>query len=169
MTIDPQDFKMALSHWASGVTVLTSMQGEQRVGITASSFSSLSLEPPRVLVCVAKRLFTHQVINESGMFAVNVLTTKQLDWGMLFAGMLPEQEDRFAGIDVQTAITGSPILPDVLCWLDCRLAHAFDGGDHSIFVGDVVAAGTAGTGDPILYYSRQWRTLAAEAVEPTAR
>lgn len=166
MTIDPQDFKTALSRWASGVTVLTSYHGEQRVGITASSFSSLSLEPPRILVCVAKRLYTHQIINESGVFAVNILNTDQLEWGMLFAGMLPEREDRFANIDVQTAVTGSPLLPGVLSWVDCRLAQAYDGGDHSIFVGDVVAAGTAGAGVPLLYYDRQWRGLAAQALEP---
>ena len=169
MSIDPEDFKTTMAHWASGVTVLTSHHDGQRVGITASSFSSLSLEPPRILICVAKRLYTHQVIAQSGVFAVNILNTEQMEWGMLFAGMIPEQGDRFANIDVQTAVTGSPILPGVLTWVDCRLAHAYDGGDHSIFVGDVVAAGTSDTGEPILYYNRTWRTLSPQPIEFNAK
>jgi flavin reductase (DIM6/NTAB) family NADH-FMN oxidoreductase RutF len=67
--------------------------------------------------------------------------------------------DRFAGIDVYTAKTGCPLLPGVLGWLDCRLAAAHDGGDHTIFVGEVVAADVADVDNPILYYKRQWREL----------
>jgi flavin reductase (DIM6/NTAB) family NADH-FMN oxidoreductase RutF len=160
MSIDPQIFRETLAQWASGVTIVTSIHNGQRVGITASSFSSVSLEPPRVLICVAKRLHTHKVILESQVFAVNILATTQQDWGMRFAGLLPEAADRFAGIDFFTAKTGCPLLPDVLGWLDCRLAAAHDGGDHTIFVGDVVAADAAGAGSPVLYYKRQWRELA---------
>ena len=71
--IDPQTFRSTLSHWASGVTVVTTQLNEQRVGITASSFSSLSLDPPLILICVAKKLYTHQVIEQSRIFAVNIL------------------------------------------------------------------------------------------------
>ncbi|MCC6454292.1 MAG: flavin reductase family protein [Caldilineaceae bacterium] len=162
MAIDPQDFRTTMAQWASGVTIVTSVHNGQRVGITASSFSSLSLEPARVLICVAKRLYTHQVILESQVFAVNILAATQQELGLRFAGLLPEAADRFAGIDVFTAETGSPLLPDVLGWLDCRLYAAYDGGDHTIFVGEVVALGAAGemeANDPILYYKRQWRAL----------
>lgn len=159
MAIDPESFRTALAQWASGVTIVTSIHNGQRVGITASSFSSLSLEPPRVLICVAKRLYTHQVILESQVFAVNILSTTQQEWGMRFAGMVPEMSDRFAGIDTFTAETGSPLLPGVLSWLDCRLVAAHDGGDHSIFVGEVVAAETMEADEPILYFKRQWRAL----------
>ena len=157
MTIDPQSFRATLAQWASGVTILTSHHNGLRVGITASSLSSVSLEPPRVLICVAKRLYTHTVIIESKVFAVNILSAAQQEWGMRFAGRVSEGEDRFAGIDYFTAETGSPLLPDVLGWLDCRLSAAYDGGDHSIFVGDVVAANAVASGEPILYYNRQWR------------
>jgi flavin reductase (DIM6/NTAB) family NADH-FMN oxidoreductase RutF len=77
---------------------------------------------------------------------------------MRFAGLMPEQEDRFAGIDWTTAVTGCPILPGGLGWLDCRLVYAYDGGDHTIYVGQVEAAHTR-DGDPLLYFSRQWRQL----------
>jgi flavin reductase (DIM6/NTAB) family NADH-FMN oxidoreductase RutF len=160
MAIDSQAFRATLAQWASGVTIVTSTHNGQRVGITASSFSSVSLEPPRVLICVAKRLYTHRVIETSQVFAVNILSAAQQEWGMLFAGKVPEGQDRFAEIDVFTAETGSPLLPEVLGWLDCRLSGAHDGGDHTIFVGDVVAAGAADLGEPILYHNRQWRQLA---------
>jgi flavin reductase (DIM6/NTAB) family NADH-FMN oxidoreductase RutF len=160
MAIDSQSFKATLAQWASGVTIVTSVYNGERVGITASSFTSLSANPPRVLICVAKRLYTHQAITESQVFAVNILTANQQEWGMRFAGLLPEMADRFAGIEWFTAETGCPLLPDVLGWLDCRLSAAHDGGDHTIFVGDVVATGTANGGTPILYHNRHWRRLA---------
>lgn len=157
--VDAPTFKMVMAQWASGVTVVTSVVDGQWVGITASSLTSVSLEPPRILICVGKRLYTHQVITRSGVFAVNVLSANQAEWGMRFAGMIPELTDRFAGIEVRLAETGAPILPDVLGWLDCRVAHAYDGGDHTIFVGDVLAAGASECEDPVLYFKRHWRQL----------
>jgi flavin reductase (DIM6/NTAB) family NADH-FMN oxidoreductase RutF len=162
--IDPQIYRATLAQWASGVTIVTSIHNGERVGITASSFSSLSLEPPRVLISVAKRLQTHQAIMESQSFAVSILTTAQQEWGMRFAGMVPEGGDRFAGIDSFTAVTGCPLLPDVLGWLDCRVAVGYDGGDHTIFVGDVVAASASDGDNPVIYYHRQWRELASLAL-----
>jgi flavin reductase (DIM6/NTAB) family NADH-FMN oxidoreductase RutF len=159
MAIEATDFRATLAQWASGVAVATSVLDGQRVGITVSSFSSLSMEPPRILICIAKRLYTHQVISNSGVFAVNILAANQMDWGMLFAGRLPEQEDRFAGIETFTAETGAPLLPDVLGWLDCRVSALHDGGDHSIMVGDVVATSAQQAGEPLLYYHRNWRQL----------
>ncbi len=160
MAIDPQDFRAAMSQWASGVTIVTSINNGARVGITASSLSSVSLEPPRILICLAKRLFTHQVILESKAFAVNILAADQQEWGMRFAGMLPEDGDRFFDIETFTAETGSPLLPGVLGWLDCELSDVYDQGDHSILVGNVVAATASEVHTPILYYHRAWRALA---------
>jgi flavin reductase (DIM6/NTAB) family NADH-FMN oxidoreductase RutF len=169
MAVDAQTFKNTLAQWASGVTVLTTRLQEdgvdQMIGITASSFSSVSLEPARVLVCVSRRLHTHGVIERSGNFAVNILGTDHLEWGMRFAGMIPEVEDRFAGIDWTTAVTGAPILPGVSGWVDCRLAHAYDGGDHTIFVGDVLAAGSTAEKSPLLYFNRHWRQLDAAPLQ----
>jgi flavin reductase (DIM6/NTAB) family NADH-FMN oxidoreductase RutF len=160
MAIDSQIFRATLAQWASGVTIVTSTLHGQHVGITASSFTSVSLEPPRILICVAKRLYTHKVIAESGFFAVNILSELQQEWGMRFAGKVPEGQDRFAGIDYFTAETGARIFPGVLGWLDCTLNAGYDGGDHTIFVGDVIAASAVDAGEPILYHNRQWRQLA---------
>jgi flavin reductase (DIM6/NTAB) family NADH-FMN oxidoreductase RutF len=161
MGVDVQDFKNALSHWATGVTVVTTRSGERHIGITASSLTSLSLEPPQILVCVARKLHTHAAILASGVFAVNILSVEQIKWGMRFAGMIPEDGDRFADIEFDTATTGCAILPGVLGWLDCTLRHAYDGDDHTIFVGEVVAAGFQ-EGAPLLYFNRHWRQLSEE-------
>lgn len=158
--IEPQIFKNVLSHWASGVTVVTTMEGQQRVGMTASSFSSVSVTPSLILVCIAKKLHTHQAITNSGFFAVHILNVTQVEWGMRFAGMIPEITDRFQGLATQTAVTGAPILPDVLGWLDCRVHNAYEGGDHTIFVGEVVAGESNDLTAPLLYYHRNWRQLA---------
>jgi flavin reductase (DIM6/NTAB) family NADH-FMN oxidoreductase RutF len=161
--VDPQTFKETLAHWATGVTVVTAQAADGRpVGITVSSLTSLSIEPPQVLISVNKRLYTHDAIRQGGVFAANILRAEQVEWGMRFAGLVPELEDRFAGIEPLTAVTGCRILPGVLAWIDCEVRHAYDGDDHTIFVGEVVAAGGSGGGAPLLYYNRQWRVLAGE-------
>ena len=162
MSIDPQTFRETMSHWASGVTVITTTADGQRTGITASSFASLSLNPPQILVCINRRLHTHEAIQKSRIFAVNILGVEHQDWGMRFAGMIPEIADRFEGIETHTAVTGAPLLSDALGWLDCEVREAYEGGDHTIFVGEVVATAARNTGDPILYYRRNWRQLAEQ-------
>ncbi|MCA9949899.1 MAG: hydroxymethylglutaryl-CoA lyase [Anaerolineales bacterium] len=157
MPINTDTFKQAMSKFATGVTVVTTLYQDTPVGITVSAFSSLSLDPPLVMINLGKHLFTHKVIAGSGVFAVNILGAHQKEMGLRFAGMLPGVEDRFAGIAVDTAVTNCPILSDALAWVDCRVWEMYDGGDHTIFVGEVldVYAGEADT--PLLYHSRLWR------------
>lgn len=162
MTINPTTFKQTMSRFASGVTVVTTHYQGENHGMTASSFSSVSLEPPLILVCIAKHLRSHGFIEKSGFFAVNILSADQQEWGRRFAGMIPGVEDRFAGITTSVATTASPILPDTLGWVDCRVRHAYPGGnDHTIFVGEVLAGAASNDRDePLLYYNRAWRELA---------
>jgi len=161
MTVHPDDFKRAMAQFASGVTVVTTRYGGVPLGVTASSFTSLSLDPPLVLVSLAKRLFTHKAIAESGVFAVNVLGAHQVELGMRFAGMRPEIKDRFAGLHTTTAVTGSPLLPDTLAWVDCTVWAMYDGGDHTIFVGEVQDLAVSDLDRPLLYHNRLWRRTEA--------
>ncbi len=163
MTIDTDQFKKAMSQFATGVTVVTTIYRGQPIGITASSFSSLSLDPPLVLVSLSKKLFTHDVISDSGSFAVNILGAAHHELGMRFAGMIPGVEDRFAGLNVQTAVTGCPILSESIAWVDCHVWEMYDGGDHTIFVGQVVDVQASESDTPLLYHSRLWRR--SEALE----
>jgi flavin reductase (DIM6/NTAB) family NADH-FMN oxidoreductase RutF len=157
ITMTPALFKAVLSHWASGVTVITTLHNGTPIGVTASAFNSLSLDPPLILVCLAQKLFTHRVISEAGVFAVNILGVDQTAFGQRFAGLMPDIQDRFADLDPTTAVTGCPILPDVSGWLDCRVKNIHAEGDHSIIVGEVLAAATARDDHaPLVYFHHQW-------------
>jgi len=153
---DPALFREAMSRFASGVTVVTARRGEERVGLTASSFASVSLDPPLVLVCVSRTIQAHGIIEAERAFAVNVLGSHQLDVALRFGGLKPEQTDRFEGLAWTAAVTGAPILTDSIASLDCRLHASHPGGDHTIFVGEVVGAAIATTGEPLVYHSRAW-------------
>jgi flavin reductase (DIM6/NTAB) family NADH-FMN oxidoreductase RutF len=160
MSIDAESFKQVMACWPSGVTVVTTATGEAWHGMTASSFSSVSLEPPLVSICIAKHVTSHDLIAASGIFAVNILARGQVDLGKRFAGMIPGVVDRFEGIDCATATTGSPLLVDALGWVDCAVERRVDGGDHTIFVGRVLAAGVGDAAPPLLYHSRSWGQVA---------
>lgn len=167
MAVDPAAFKAVMGQWPSGVTVVTTIDGEGPHGMTASSFSSVSLEPPLVSVCVAKHLNTHDRLLTSGVFAVNILDKDQVDHGLRFAGMLDDVDDRFDGVEVDAAVTGAPLLRGTLGWVDCKVWQAYDGGDHTIFVGEVLAAGTDPIASPLLYHSRSWGQF-ADVLAPEA-
>ncbi len=153
---DPARFRQAMAQFASGVTVVTTVKDGVPSGLTASSFASLSIEPPLLLVCLQKTLGAHRIIEETGIFAVNVLASRQLDIGRRFAGLQPETSDRFTGTEWMTAVTGSPVLPGCLAWADCRVWNIYDGGDHSIFVGSVEEVSASDDGEPLLYHNRLW-------------
>lgn len=159
--IDTTSFKQAMSQFASGVTVVTTLFEDKPIGITATAFTSLSADPPLILINLGKKLFTHQVVTDSGIFAVNILSTAQKELGMRFAGMIPNVTDRFEGVVTETAVTGSPLFKDALGWLDCRTWATYDGGDHTIFVGRVAAAHAVTSGAPLVYHNRQWQQAAA--------
>jgi flavin reductase (DIM6/NTAB) family NADH-FMN oxidoreductase RutF len=143
---------------ASGVTVVTTRAGGVDHGFTATSSTSVSLSPMLVLVCVLRGQRGHALIEESKSFAVNVLSAAQKDLGVRFASSA--ETNRFEGLTVTRAKTGSALLPGSLAWVDCVLKHAYPGGDHTIFVGEVVAADAPGGQDALVYYDRRWGTFA---------
>lgn len=160
MAVDPTTFKAVMGQWPSGVTVITTVDAQGPGGMTASSFSSVSLNPPLVSVCVARHLAMHTRIDQSGVFAVNILSKNSVDDGRRFAGMLPGVTNKFEGVDYATAATGSPLLANTLGWVDCKVWARHDGGDHTIFVGEVLDAGIDKTAAPLLYHSRSWGQFA---------
>lgn len=159
--MDDIKFKEALRQWVAGVTIVTTRLGDHIQGMTASSFTSVSVNPHLILIAVDDRTRSQALISESGVFAANIMHTGQIDWAKRFAGMYPEIEDRFFDIDYSTATTGSPILPGVIGWVDCKVYDAHRAGDHIIFVGEVVEAHGSGGKPPLLYYSRQWGHFSA--------
>ena len=168
MTIEPHAFKQIMAQWASGVTVVTTMRDGVPLGMTVSSFASVSLHPSRVLICASRTCSTHEGLKQSGYFAVHLLKQEQLAWGRRFAGLAPEVDDRFQGIDWRTARTGAPILPGALGWVDCYVVQAIISGDHTIFVGEVADGDMCDAAEPLLYHNRQWCCLAQEALRADA-
>ena len=113
MAVDTATFRDVLGQWPSGVTVVTTLADGTWHGMTASSFSSVSADPPLVSVALLKKLYTHELFQTSGVFGVNILAKDQTEIGKRFAGMNPEITDRFDGLDVTTAETGVPLLAAV--------------------------------------------------------
>jgi 4-nitrophenol 2-monooxygenase / 4-nitrocatechol 4-monooxygenase, reductase component len=148
--VDPSEFRRILGHWASGVAVVTTRDASSDPrGLTASAVTSVSLEPPLVLVCIDRAADSHGSIRAAGIFAVNVLPQSGERTARRFAGS--DTVAKFEGVAYRSEVTGAPVLDEALAWVDCRVHHEFDGGDHTIFVGEVVA-GDAREGEPLVYY-----------------
>lgn len=159
MGVERDAFKRAAAMFPSGVTIVTA-RAEQRVhGITASAFASVSLDPPRILVCVARASRLHDMVVRSGAFAVSILAGEQRALSDYFAAPGREPVASFAEIDVPHTLhqTGTPVVHGCAAFFDCTLAQAYDGGDHSIFVGDVQAADADALRRPLLYFDRAYR------------
>lgn len=154
MAISEEVFRAAMGQMASGVTIVTMHADGEDHGFTASSFTSLSLDPMLVLVCVVHAQRSHALLERAGHYAVNILGTAQKELGIRFADAQLEQ--RFSGLEVGRAATGAPILPDSLAWVDCRIRYIFPGGDHSIFVGEVLAGAAAASDEALVYCNRRW-------------
>lgn len=152
MTLDQGAFRHTMGQFASGVTVVTTMDGEQPVGITVSSFTSLSLDPPLVLVCIDRRGRSHAALLASKQFAVHILAEDQEQIARIFAS---RAEDKFAGVAFGVSAHGLPVLEDTLATVECRLVNALPGGDHTIFVGEVIALETT-AGRPLVYHGARF-------------
>ncbi len=149
--IDTSEFRRVMGHFATGVAVVTGRHPDGRpCGLAVNAFCSVSLEPTLVLVCLEHISASHGCIREAGAFAVNVLEQQRGEslarrfstWGF---------DDKFRGVAYREERTGAPVLDDALAWLDCRLTDTMPGGDHTIFLGEVLAA-DAREGTPLVYY-----------------
>lgn len=157
--VDPELFRQAMRRWASGVTVVTSRFGEVQHGMTVSSFTSVSLAPPLVLVSIEQSTRTHEMIEQSGIYGVTILDHTQQEVSDCFAGRHTEHEDRFLHIRTFTLVTGAPLLEKGLASFDCRVVSAYPAGSHTLFIAEVLAA-SIGPGDaPLIYYHRAYRRL----------
>jgi flavin reductase (DIM6/NTAB) family NADH-FMN oxidoreductase RutF len=123
-----------------GVYVVTTRCGDRVNGMTASWVSQVSLSPLLLMVSIAPTRYTHDLIKESGVFAINVLTSTQVDLGKRFGFTSGRQVNKFTGLDYITAVTGSPILPQAQAYFDLNLVDTYSTGDHTLFVGEVVEA-----------------------------
>jgi flavin reductase (DIM6/NTAB) family NADH-FMN oxidoreductase RutF len=154
--ISPDDFRHVLSHFASGVTIVTTCDAEQRpTGLTASAFASVSLDPPLVLICVDHKSQSFPHMRESGRFAINILHQEHEPLSRRFAS---SRLDKFDGVAFRMGELGVPLIEHALATLECRTVNAHVEGDHTIFVGRVESV-TIGEGDPLLYFRGRYHRI----------
>lgn len=152
----PDLLRLVASHWASGVAVVTSTAEGHPVGMTMSSVTSLSLDPPQFLACFDHRAKTLAAIRESGSFCINYLSEDQQHIAVEFSS---RSLDRFVKVTYKMHETGAPVLDGVIAWVECQLHAIHDGGDHAIVVGNAVGGATPG-GIPLVYFKGGYRRIA---------
>jgi len=153
------DFKSSLASWASGVSVVTTNHDGLLYGLTVSSFSSLSLEPPLVLVCLNNGNRLPEMIAASGGFAVSILSRGQEDASNYFARPDREPTRGFTEVDGEWTSTGVPVVKGALASIVCEHRNSIEQGTHTIVVGEVVEASADGEGEPLLYWRRGYRSV----------
>jgi flavin reductase (DIM6/NTAB) family NADH-FMN oxidoreductase RutF len=157
---DPTEFRAALGQFATGVTVITTRTDSgQLIGITASSFNSVSLNPPLVLWSLATKSASMPVFRANSHYVVNVLAASQLDLCRRFATL---KGDRFAGVSHAAGDTGMPVLDGAIAWFECHNRSRYDEGDHVIFVGEVERCGVRAPTDeatPLVFHAGDFHTL----------
>jgi flavin reductase (DIM6/NTAB) family NADH-FMN oxidoreductase RutF len=154
--ISPDDFRHVLAHFATGVTIVTTCDSDQRpTGLTASAFCSVSLDPPLILICVDHKSQSFPHLRESGRFAINILHQEHEQLSRRFAS---SRLDKFDGVAFTLGTLGVPLIDQALAHLECRTVSAHVEGDHTIFVGRVESV-AVGEGDPLLYYRGRYQRL----------
>ena len=156
--MDPRTFRDTLGRFPTGVAVVTATGPAGPAGLTTNAFSSLSLDPPLVLVCFDRASRTLAVVRESRRFAINVLRAGDEHLATLFAGKAPHPE-KFAAV-THTVDHGVPVLDEALAWLVCDLDALHAGGDHEIGVGAVTALGHDADGEPLVFFGGAFGRLA---------
>lgn len=173
--IDPDRYRAVMGSFVTGVTVVTTLDGPARpdapaqpFGTTVNSFTSVSLDPPLVLITVGRERSIHPVIGRTGRFAVNILGEDGQGLSDCFAGA-PSAIPRsaFCGAAWHPSTHGTPLLEAAIAWVDCELERVIEAGDHTIYLGRVVDLATSERGDwPLLYYRREY--LRIEHAQPVA-
>lgn len=158
MAIEPQELRRVMGHFATGVTVITTIDKEGLPnGLTANAFMSLSLNPPLVLISVDKGATCYGCFEQQNGFTVNFLSEDQEDISRRFA---TKGADKFADLKWHTGGNGAAIIDGAIGYVECRITQCHDGGDHTIVVGEIVNAGAAGE-RPLLFFKGKYQRLPA--------
>jgi len=152
-------FKEVLGRFCSGVTIVTFKNSEGIHGLTVSSFASLSLDPPLILICIKNKGASYDGLIKSQGFCVNILSEAQKDLAFRFADSKLDSVRRFHETDYELTESGVPIFSDNLGYLECITKDKFSGGDHTIFVGEVKSLNFTKGKTPLIYYNKSFHTL----------
>lgn len=158
--ISARNYRALMRHQAGAVAIVATVDGDMRAGLTATAFSSLSDQPPTLLVCVQRKAGAHDVIARSRIFSVNILAAEQQDVAVRFSGNAGVHgAERFNGHAWTHLKTGAPVLEDALAVLDCELVESHGFTTHTIFIGRVVDGATRSQAEPLLYFRGDYWNL----------
>ena len=156
MAIDPRELRNVFGVFATGVTIITTNDVNGKpFGLTANSYTSLSLDPPLVLVCVDKKVDCYACFEQSKVFAVNFLAEDQEQLSTRFA---TKGIEKFEGVPIRQGSVGVPLLEGAIGFIECKLVNGYEGGDHTIYVGEVQAASASGE-RPLLFFKGKYKKL----------
>ena len=157
MPIEKNQLRQVMGHFATGVTIITTVNKEgQMHGLTANAFTSVSLDPPLLLISVDKKAESWPAFEESKVFTVNILADDQEALSRKFA---VSGGNKFEGVSYKIGANGAPILDGALAYLECKVTTAIDGGDHTIYLGEIEQAETSVEGRPLLFFRGGYREI----------
>lgn len=158
--VDSDTFRATMGNFATGVTVVTMNDGDEDHAMTVNSFASVSVDPPLVLYNADRGTKSHDFTREAGNYAVNILAADQEWVSNRFAGQHEEMDDPFEDIDVRREATGALVFEDALAYVDCELSESYDGGDHTIYVGEIEALDVLQPeADPLTFFRGEYGTI----------
>lgn len=160
MTLDAEQLRAAMRAWTSGVTVVTAAYGGEQHGMTVNSFTSISLDPPLIIISLQTASHTHALVGRAGIFAVTILSADQQAVSERFAGRVPEGNgSRLEDVATETLVSGAPFIKGGLAYLDCRVIQSIPSGTNTLFIAEVVAARGYDHDRVLIYHDRQYRKL----------
>ena len=162
MTTTPTELRRVFGCFATGVTIVTCRTPEFAHGITVNSFTSVSLDPPLVLICVDRRTIAYELLPKAGAFAINILAENQRWISDFFAKRLAiDPADEFATIPHHSGNGGAPLIDGAIAYIECRLASTIPAGDHDIFISDVLSADIQSDDPPLLFHRGRYPMMVA--------
>lgn len=156
-----QEFKLGMRRLAAGVTIITTLHDGKRHGLTATAVTSLSADPPQLIVCVNRQAGAHDLIQAGERFCVNVLAQRHQALAARFSNHQMHEEERFRAGKWTTLATGAPVLDDALASFDCQVLERVHSTSHTIYIGRVVGVRARATGEPLLYESGSYAGVRA--------
>jgi flavin reductase (DIM6/NTAB) family NADH-FMN oxidoreductase RutF len=157
--LDSEQLRQAMRAWTSGVAIVTASHEGDQHGMTVSSFTSVAVEPPLIIVSLQTDSRTHTLIAQANTFAVTILAQEQQDISDRFAGRMQNIDNRLEGIETETLVTGAPFIKGGLAYLDCRVSQAIAAGKNTLFLAEVIAARGNGAGRALVYHNQKYRKL----------
>jgi len=165
MSVESEKLRIAMRKWTSGVTIVTARYGEIEHGMTVSSFTSVALSPPTIMISLERGTRTHDLVLNSGSFGITILSKDQVELSERFAGRVADDQKRLDGISTHTLLSGAPFLKEGLAYLDCEVVQAIEVGSNTLILGEVIAASVSEGGSPLVYHDQDYRQLILEDIQ----